>query len=291
MDLRKALFVGGNSVGDAAVKVRAVDIAARLGCDFKADISRAEQIPDQYSAFVCVRPELDPGELRKMAQRGIVIWDIVDAMPPRECVSIYLASTALAQELFQDYGRIEKIPHHHCNFEGTPNASILRRPVWLGTQGWLPRLRGFDHDMHFVGTMDREDVVGIFRKTGIGLNLRGVSGLKNHPVKAGHFVRPREHRRLVRTILEMHLVLTSGIKLINCIGFGIPSISTDEPAYREIGEEYTIFSSIKDCSKWVRALQSDHELYMAFRKKCLRKAKDFHIDTIALKYKTLLAAL
>jgi len=102
---------------------------------------------------------------------------------------------------------------------------------------------------------------------------------------------PSEIKRTTTNLFDIHLALNSGIKLINCIGFGIPSISSDEPAYHEFGEDCTIFSSIRGCAKWVRALQNDDDLYMDLRKKCLRQAKKFHIDTIAGQYKKLLESL
>jgi hypothetical protein len=291
MDLSKVIFLGGDPAQLASVKIRCVDLAQRLGCDVLFRARTAEAIPDRYSVFVCVKPRLRPEELPKLARRGRIVWDIIDSFPPRESVAAYLASNSLTQELFDDYGRVEVIPHYHCNFEGRPNPPGNRRPVWLGSHHWLPQIRGFAHDTHFINGLTREDVVKIFRQTGIGLNLRGGKMFQNQPpgpVQAG--AARRGHRR-PRDQLNFHIAINSGIKLINCLGFGIPSISSDEPAYHEMGEDCTIFSNLRDCAKWVRALQHDDDLYRDLRQRCLRKSRRFHIDVIAEKYRKFFSSL
>ncbi len=287
MDFSKVVFLGGDAARFASVQIRCVDLAQRLGCDFLLDAGTAAAIPDRYTVFVCVKPRLRAKELRQLARRGQVVWDIIDAFPPREDVAVYVASNSLTQELFDDYGRVEVIPHHHCNFEGRPNPPDLRRPVWLGSRHWLPSLRGFAHDTHFIGGLTREDVVKIFRQTGIGLNLRGRKLLRAQAPRPAGKLRWRR----VRDQFDFHIAINSGIKLINCIGFGIPSISSDEPAYHEMGANCTIFSTLRDCPRWVRALQQDDDLYRELRRCCLRRARRFHIDGIAEKYRILFNSL
>jgi hypothetical protein len=85
--------------------------------------------------------------------------------------------------------------------------------------------------------------------------------------------------------------INSGIKLINCIGFGIPSISNDEPAYHEIGEDCTLFTDLEHCADKVYQLQTDCQLYRAMRENCLHKASSFHISSIVCKYKALIKSL
>jgi len=291
MDLRRVLFIGGNAEKMASVKIRCVDMAKRLGCDFHLCARRAHRVPEGYDAFVCVKSELPPSEYAELAKRGKVVWDIIDVPPPREHITAYLASNSLTQELFEDYGRVEVIPHYHCNFTGRPNPPNLRRPVWLGARHWQPALKGFDYDAHAVEGLRRADVLRIFRKTGIGLNLRISPAQYNPPERFTQIADPRKRAQTLRNFFEFHLAVNSGIKLINCLGFGIPSISSDEPAYREFAPECTLFSSLNNCAKNVRALQEDEALYRELRKKCLKKAGDFHIDTIASRYKLFLKSL
>jgi len=291
MDLRKVVFVGGNPRTHPSVQIRCVDVAGRLGCDLSLCAKFASHIPDRYAVFVCVKPQLEPGQLSQLACRGVVLWDIVDVLPPRKNISVYLASTELAGHLFEDYGPVEVIPHHHCNFSGEPNPKELRKPIWLGSRPWLPRIRGFDFEAHFVERMTQEDVIGVFRQTGIGLNLRARRKIIPTKEFSGKALSEQRLRRWEDDLFDFHLALNSGIKLINCLGFGIPSISTDEPAYREIGEECTLFSSVRSCGKWIRKLQSEKDFYLEMRRRCLERARIFHIDNIVEKYKMLLKSL
>ena len=291
MDLRRVLFVGGDAKKMASVQIRCVDVAKRLGCAYHLGARRSSQLPEGYDAFVCVKTELWPGEYAQLARRGKVVWDIIDLPPPREHIAAYLASNSLTQELFEDHGRVEVIPHYHCNFTGQPNRPGLRRPVWVGAQHWMPSLTGFAYDAFGVEGLTRVQVVRIFRQTGIGLNLRIARAQYNPPRRFIGLTDPRRRAEALRNFFDFHLAVNSGIKLINCLGFGVPSLSSDEPAYREFAPECTIFSSLKNCAKWVRALQQDKALYNDLRKKCLQKAGDFHIDTIAARYKLFLQSL
>jgi len=278
MDLRKVIFLGGNPRKLASVQIRAVDIAARLGCPCLADVHYAREVPEKYSVFVCVKPLFAPGQLQTLARRGKVVWDIIDTLPPKEDVAVYLTSTQTTKEIFAHYGRMAMIPHYHCNFEGTPNPPDLRRPAWIGYRQWLPPISGFDFDVYDVKNMTRADVVRAHRHIGIGLNLRGPG-------------RPRASKHEQKNFATFHIGVNSGIKLINCLGFGIPSVSGHEPAYEEFGKNCTLYTTPRYCAKWVRELQNDEALYLTLRRHCLRQGAKFHIDAIAQKYKTLLHSL
>lgn len=273
----QVLFLAG-SKHLASTQIRCVDIARRLGCDFLFNKKYAYEIPDKYTVFVCVKPNLWPGELAELASRGQVIWDIIDTPPPRKHIHTYLASTARARDIFQAYGRFKIIPHHHCNHAGIPAPSKNRRPGWIGSRHWLPDLKGFAYDAYDIANMQRPAVVAVHRKIGIGLNFRR----KRSPVFA-----PAHQRLLGR----FHVEINSGIKLINCLGFGTPSISEREPAYLEIAPDCTLFSTAQKCAQWVRALQSDDALYLHYRAQCLEKAAAYHIDAIGEKYRKLFASL
>jgi hypothetical protein len=267
MDLRRVLFIGKHARSGSA-QIRCLQIAERLGCDVQLGPWRARDISEKYAAFVCVNPIWRRAELAELAQRGIIIWDILDQVPPRENVAVYLSSSRFARRAFRDLGRVELIPHHHCNFSGEPNPPDNRRPAWIGIRYWHPPLPSVGHDTFFVDERTHQEVVQMYRQTGIGLNLRAP--------KPSH---------------DFHVAINSGVKLLNCLGFGIPSVSSEEPAYREFGEGCTIFSTPKRCAKWVRELQNDDDLYFELRRKCLRRAPKFHRDAIAEKYRKLLESL
>ncbi len=261
------------------MQIRCLDIAGRLGCSFVLGKTTCNQIPSGFSIFVCVKPGLGRDQLVKLSKRGTVIWDIIDRAPfEGEGATLFLASTRSVQKLFSSRGRVEYIPHHHCNFTGEPNTLSHRRPAWIGAEHWHPKLTGIDYDYYDSNGMDREGVVAAYRKMGLGLNLRS----RTTRASLYHKYQPNH---------DQHITMNSGIKLINCIGFGIPSLSADEPAYREIGADCTIFSSIEKCAADLRDLQVDYDKYLQLRMNCLERAQNFHIDTIAEMYKTLLCSL
>jgi hypothetical protein len=277
IDLHQVLFVGGPP-SLASVQIRCVQVAESLGCDYVLEKFGASDIPDEYAVFVCVKPGFWPREMDKLARRGLVVWDIIDKIPPSRQISHYLASTEVAKGIFSHLGPVTVIPHHHCNFSSVPNGTENRSPGWIGNEHWLPKIPRLAFDRYGVSNMGREEVVAAHRKMGIGLNFR--SRL------------PQVFEATQRKIAhEFHVAVNSGIKLINCIGFGIPSVSADEPAYEEIGPRCTITSSLRNCAKWVRALQHEEGLYTEFRRECLRTMATYHIDNIRKKYMALLGSL
>ena len=84
----------------------------------------------------------------------------------------------------------------------------------------VSRMGTLDHVAFFVDGAEANQIRQLYRRIGIGLNLR---------------------RRACG--YEQHVASNSGIKLINCCGFGIASVSEPEPAYLEIGDGCTIFTS------------------------------------------------
>jgi hypothetical protein len=269
VDIKKVLFIGGDPRIFGSVEIRCQNIALRLGCDRLFSVRSLAEIPRNYSVFVCVKAGLKQEEIVQLGKRGLLIWDMVDDTPPKEGVQIYLASTQAAKQCLNSYGRVEIIPHHHCNIDGFPNSPECRRPGWVGQLHWCPKFKGFEYDKFSTAGMTSDQVAEKYRRIGIGLNLRA----KNRPE------------------YESHIRMNTGIKLINCIGFGIPSISGEEPAYHEIGEQCTIFSNLSETGKWVRRLQTDTDLYLKIRQNCLDLAPQFHITEIVKKYRNLLQSL
>jgi hypothetical protein len=261
------LFVGG-AERLQSVRIRCIDMARFLGCAYVTDVRTADQVPNGYRAYVCVKPVLDEAAIKILASRGPVIWDIIDHPPPRKYVECYLASSSFARDSFRHLGRVELTPHYHCNFEGTFNSGSSRRPVWVGSPHWLPPFAGFDFDVCDSTELERESVAAAYRGAGIGLNLRAL-----------------------RPGVRWHLALNSGIKLLNCLGFGIPSISCREPAHLEFGRGCTVFGSIDETAALVVRLQSEPAWYDDLRAAAQERASRFHINSIAGIYRELFAGM
>lgn len=272
------LFVGGDAKRLASVQIRCVDIAQYLGCDHVLSLRDIAKIPNHYSVFICVKTEIDPLHLGDLKKRGIVLWDVMDSLPPREGVDVYITGSMTARDAFACYGRAVMIRPHHCNNSLTPNSPSNRRIKWIGGRHWKPDLHGFEYDVHYVENMPQAQVIEAYRETGIGLNVRATREWSNpmHPEKLA---------------FDLHLALNPGIKLINCIGFGIPSVSAEEPAYREIDAECTVFSSIDECADWVHELQNNETLYNRLRQNCLKQSARFDISSAGENYKKLLQSI
>lgn len=269
MNLNEVLFVGGNWPHLSSVKIRCVDLAQYIGCDYQVNVHSVDEISPKYKAYICVKAKLSLDELENLSRRGLIVWDIIDRPPP-ECAAIknFIASTARIRAMFSHLGRVEVIPHYHCNLSSVPNAPNIRRPGWIGHGEWYPDFGELDHDAYDVRGMNREEVAQCYRRIGIGLNIRSQTDR-----------------------VYLHGLFNSGIKLINCIGFAIPSVSGFEPAYQEFGDGCTVFSGPRDCALWVQQLQADDRIYNTMRERCIEQSERFHISTISQQYKNFIESL
>jgi hypothetical protein len=266
--LSDVAFIGGNG-RLPSVLVRCVDIATELGCEQWLNVKSTDEIPDRFAAFFCIKPMLNSNELSKLATRGRVIWDIIDFPPlDTKAISLYLTSTFTARDFFHRVGIVEVIYHHHCNFSSVPGFPAHRRAGWIGHPYWCPNIPNLVFDRYNAFGMKHGDVVTAHRRIGIGLNIR------SHNV--GH---------------DFHSFINSGIKLINCIGFGLPSVSAREAPYLEINGRFTLFSKEQDYAKSVRLLQNNHNSYQELRQACIANAERFHLCTIADHYRKLIETL
>ena len=268
MKLDRVLFIGG-APHLPSVSIRCVEIARHLGCDYVVPRPCIDEISSRYEAFICVKPRLNSGELFHLQERGKVIWDIIDEPPPRLAGSgRYIASSETVRKIFSGYGEIDVIPHYHCNFSGALSCLTPGKVAWVGSPQWHPGNIGFKYSFFNTNHLDQPKVEKIYQDIGISLNLRAD--------KAG---------------AVWHGIMNSGIKLINAIGFGIPSVSINEPAYLEIGDECTIFTDTLYCRESVLRLQKDTSIYRRMSRSCLLRAGDYHIETIALRYKKIIDEL
>jgi len=90
---------------------------------------------------------------------------------------------------------------------------------------------------------------------------------------------------------QLHLDLNSGVKLLNFMSYGVPSISDYEPAYLELAPECTIFSTLNDLPEISKELQGNNDLYNKIRNTCLQYRDKFHINNIIKEYKKLFDSL
>lgn len=266
----------------ASVRIRCEEIAIRLACDRAYGIHCVDDIPRHYRAFVCVKPALDTGALATLAKRGIVIWDVLDSTPPQSSVDVYLTSTRAAARMITAPGRRVVIHHYHCNIERRPRLDYGRRIGYVGNEHWYPTLSAIPHDRYFVHGWTRQQVVAAYQGLHIALNLRRTEPVEDRFLPAHAKDRPDHH---------LHVACNSGIKLINCIGFGLPSVSACEPAYSEIGNDCTMFSDLQTYPSAVAELQHDDDRYQRIVSACRDLEPCFHIDAILDQYRRLVASL
>jgi len=246
-----------------------VQIAEALGCDYVLNCKDLSVVPRNKSVFICVKPNIAELHLQQLSMRGIVIWDIHDSPPPARYIYAYIAGSPQACREFRAVGNIHLIPHHHCNFSGVPNPpNMTRRPGWVGRPYWCPDLGNLDYDFYNSNIMSHREVVAAYRKIGISLNVRA----------------PKEDA-------VFHARINPGVKLLNAVGFGIPSISTSEPAYKYYAPDCTVFAEPHECLEWVARLQKDGDLYMQLYSCAVKRASAFHITQVANLYLDLLKCL
>jgi len=276
------LFVAGDVDRLASIKIRCREIARRLdmACYFNAADPQA--VPAGYKAYLCVKPDFGREGALRLAQRAPVIWDILDNKPPLEGMLAYLASTHTAAGHFRHLNRVAVIPHYHCNIERQPACGDAHQVGFVGSAHWYPDLGTVPHRSYLVDGWNREQVAAAYRSIGVALNLRNVSNRYDHFLRSPADIRPD---------LDLHLKINSGMKLINCLGFGLPSISAPEPAYHEIAPHCTVFSDLPDCSAALARLHADDVLYRELRRRCLEIAPAFHVDEIVAKYRDFIARL
>lgn len=261
----KVVFLGG-SIARASVRIRCLQIAEALGCDYLLDVSHIDQVPKDKQIFVCVKPNLSNVDLIELSQRGSVVWDVHDFLPPNEGIDLYIVGSKSTAEELCNLKPMHIIPQHHCNFSEIPNRPDRdRKPAWIGRPFWCPNFDGLDVDIYNANELHLEGVIATYRQIGICLNLR---------------------RQCSEA--EFHVKINDGIKLLNCMAFGIPSVSSKEPAYFEHGENCTIFVEKHEIMDAVRSLQTDDILYNEIRVQCIEHSKQFHLKRILPLYRTLL---
>ena len=264
----EAVFLGG-ALKRASVRIRCLQVAEALGCEYILDVSSIEQVPKGKRLYFCVKPDLSEKDIVILSRRGTVVWDIHDFMPPKHGVSVYLACSRTTTEELGHLGTMKVIPQHHCNFMEIPNPPDKeRRPAWIGRPFWCPEFDGFSVDVYNANELGIEGIIAAYRQMGLSLNVR---------------------RRCKEA--EFHVRINDGGKLINCMAFGIPSVSDNEPAYHEYGHACTLFAEPQEVRDAVHTLQTDDKVYAELRSQGLEKARPFHLKRILPQYRELIQEL
>jgi len=209
-------------------------------------------------------------EILRLTERERVVWDYIDRVPPPARFVASIVSTRAAGAALNLTGTVLHIPHHHCNYERVFTRAKPDAVTWIGHKLWYPGPLGLNESAFFVENSEREHVATCYRSSGLLLNTR-----------------------LQSEATVSHVKFNSGIKLINAIGFAIPSISLCEPAYVEIAEskDCTVFSEEANVVSDVLELLANSERYRQLQQQCLSLSEEYHIDTIVRRYRRKLASL
>lgn len=277
---RRVLFIGGNA-DFGSVRKRCQEIADAIGAAWTApnkpgaawqlNQPGAEELEGR-DIFVLVKTPVDRHVLQ---QRGHVIWDVVDLVPPRAHVDWYLTSTQVTASLLSPQIPVRTIPHHHSNLSGlAPSPDRLRgRMLWIGSPEWFPEsLAAQGIEMQSVSDRSAEEVAALYHRADLLVNVR-------------HFDPSRPNRHFV------HSVLNSGMKLINAIGFGVPSVTEWEPWVDEFPQGCTLVCGADDAAQAARELLQNASLYNAIREQCLAVAPRYSLASAAEGYCRLFAEL
>jgi predicted O-methyltransferase YrrM len=262
--LKKVLFIGGDA-NLASTRVRTVQIAKFLGCDFTTNSYLDNDLLKDKEIFILNKAF--GVDISSLKARGKVIIDIIDDFGIPENADGYIFSSQFAQNNVRVKEPSFVFYQHHLNFsnEFNPYVDDPKRISFIGEKFWYPQGLLSDHTayLEMYGDIEEKEkeITDAYRNTDILLNFRN---LNMNPEK-----------------IKRHLILNSGMKMINAIGFGIPSISPDEPAFKDIGGGCTIFAPMERCEEALRLLKNDKNLYLQLKEECHRRAKRFSIDQSA----------
>lgn len=231
-----------------------------------------------YENDICiyVKPHINIiKEVINFKFEGIPYLDVVDGWALRHVLTRRKDITAIACSqidgitLSQNIkNKIVVIPQHHCNFERVRRerdqvltVGAIGSPVLLSL---IPNEIRKDlakrniNLIEFSTFFTRQDIVDFYKKIDVQLVWR--------PLK---------------------LYLSNPLKLINASSFGIPTIALDEPAFKEMGGCYLPVATPEEFVSQLDALRTSSSLYAEYSKKCLKKAEEYHIDSIGRLYKNL----
>jgi len=224
--------------------------SAQVRCHQPAELlglpvyTKLSEIPKGMEFFITVKA----GKfLKDLQKRGRVIWDVVDKIPPDNC-DYYIAPTQHVADYIRKHignKKVFVIPQHHCNIDNLPFVDPSDIAVWIGSTIWHPGDLGFPYQRYDSPSMKLQNVQAIYSRSGIALNIRNKTAPDYH----------------------MHVQLNGGCKLVNCLGFGVPSISDPEPSYKEIAPNCTLFTGDKTPKELFEELR-DEKVYKELQEAC-----------------------
>src|SRR6266542_1056791 len=256
----RVLFIGGD-LKYGSVQKRCREVAEAIGAAWTAPQTGSAwptgEVPSAdlvgRNIFVLVKASVDRRELQN---RGHIIWDVLDRAPPREHIDAYLTSTPLASRLLGPYVPTYTIPHHHCNVSGVFACTnrMRGRILWIGSPEWQPDdLTQHNVELHTVGGATTDNAE-LYRRADLLLNAR-----RFIPESASAYL--------------LHTVLNSGMKAINAIGFGVPSVTEWEPWIDDIASGCTVACAPGKALVAARQLLQDSAQYNRIRENCINVAE------------------
>lgn len=265
----RAVFLGGPA-RYASVQIRCRQVARALGVPALVDVRGLDAVPSTAEVVVCVKPDLDARDLERLARRRRVLWDVHDEHPPPlpEAVELVCSTEHARRYLERAVGRsAHVIPHHHANLEGTPNPARPPRTVrWIGGPRWVPEDPPPGVEIVFSKGLDADGLRAAYRATDIAYNGRAQG--------------PET---------PLHVALNPGLKALNAMGYGIPSISPPEPAYRELAAAGTILCRDRAAAAAaLEELRTNPDEYHRWRRRAFDQGRRFHLERIAERYRRLL---
>jgi hypothetical protein len=250
---------------------------------------RADQIAEQigarlnpesgYENDVCVyvKPMVRKGEDFKFEGHAYLDiidgWDLIPLMQKHPEVGIITCSKAdfdLVSKTVKN--KVVLIPQHHCNYNREIRTRNGVNTVGvIGTAGAFPFLpptleeelakRGMEL-IKFSRFFSRQDIIDFYMKIDVQIVWRSY-------MRSG----------------KIHL--SNPLKLVNASSFGIPTIALDEPAFKEMEDCYIPVDTLEEFLANLEKLRSDPFLYDTYRKRCLIKSEEYHIEKIGELYKKL----
>ncbi|MBK6395522.1 MAG: hypothetical protein IPF73_13215, partial [Betaproteobacteria bacterium] len=154
------------------MRIRCRQVARALGCDYLLGGPAPHAIPPGKDVFVLVKWGGDRAALRR---RGVVIWDVIDGLPPVDGVDKYVYSTAAARG-------VPPAPCRPRARRGHPAPPLQRRRadangdriLWIGGIEWLPRLAGSGVTIVDSTGLSTGELAEAYRSARVLVNLRRV---------------------------------------------------------------------------------------------------------------------
>ncbi len=242
-----------------SARLRGLRPAEMLGA--KCVIGRKLNDDDLFGRDIFVLIKSSISAHAQLSNYGHVIWDVIDDPPPLGFKCLVSTKHTAEYLKIKDYA---VIPHPSASRASTVPLPKNRDAYWIGTPKWKPSISSLHttiNSCHY----SQADLDQVYRRAGILLNVR---------IDTAEAV--------------MHSHLSSGIKLINSIAYGIPSITSNEPWLDEIGRECTLTGNVET---EISRLKEDTNLYNDLREKCLAKQHLYSPSRIKALYESFLSSL